>query len=57
MPFEVLNFALMLFGFFHRLEGAEIAAFAGGGVLFAGVEAVLSGFEFADHIRMEVRIC
>jgi hypothetical protein len=44
MPFEVLNFSLVLFGLFNGVEGSEIASSASGGVLLAGVEAVFSGF-------------
>lgn len=49
MPFEVLNFPFVLFCFFQCVEGSEVASLTGGWVLFAGVEAVFSGFEFADH--------
>jgi hypothetical protein len=41
---EVLNFAFVLFGLLHGGEGAEVAALAGGGVLFTGVEAEFTGF-------------
>jgi hypothetical protein len=44
MPLEVLDFTFVLLGFFSAGEGAEIAAFAGGGVFLAGIEAVFSGF-------------
>ena len=49
MAFEELDFALMLLGGFAGFEGAKVAALAGFGVGFAGVEAVFAGFEFADH--------
>lgn len=57
MPFEVLNFALVLFGFFHGVEGAKVAALARRGILLARIEAVFSGFEFADHSLVDVRNC
>jgi hypothetical protein len=53
VPLEVLDLALVLFGFFHRVEGAEVAAFAGGGVPLAGIEAVFAGFEFANHKKTD----
>ena len=49
MAFEELDFALMLLGGFAGFEGAKVAALAGFGVGFAGVEAIFAGFEFADH--------
>lgn len=39
----------MLLGSLASFEGAEVAALAGLGVRFAGVEAIFAGFEFADH--------
>jgi hypothetical protein len=44
VSFEILDFSLVLFGFFEGVEGAEVAAFSGGGVLLSRVEAVFSGF-------------
>jgi hypothetical protein len=41
---EILDFALVLPGFFERVEGAEVALFSGCGVLLAGIKAVFSGF-------------
>src|SRR3569832_802834 len=49
MSFEILHFALVLFRRRARLEGAEIATFAGLRIHLAGVEPVFAGFEFADH--------
>jgi hypothetical protein len=49
MPLEILHLALVLFGRRARLEGAEIAALAGLGIGFAGIEPVLAGLQFADH--------
>lgn len=46
---EALHFALVLFCLLKHGEGAEIAVLAGGGVLFTRVQAVLTGFEFANH--------
>jgi len=50
VPLEVLDFAFVLLGSASIGEGAEVTTFAGVGVDLAGVEAVLAGFEFADHI-------
>jgi hypothetical protein len=50
-PFEELHRALMLFGRFARAERTQISALTGLGVGFPGVETVVSGFEFPDHIR------
>ena len=44
MSLEVLDFALVLFGFFERVEGSEVALFPGCGVFLSGVEAIFSGF-------------
>jgi hypothetical protein len=44
MPLEVLDFTLVLLGFFFAGEGSEVAAFAGRRVFLARVEAVFSGF-------------
>ena len=46
---EVLDSTFVFFGFLFAREGAEVAAFTGGWVLLAGVEAVFAGLKFADH--------
>ena len=55
MPLEILHFALVLFGLFHRRECAKIAALAGRGVLLSRIESIFTGFEFADHIFLRMR--
>ena len=40
MPFEVLDFSLMLLGGRPRLEGPQVAALARFGILLAGIQAV-----------------
>jgi len=37
LAFKVLHIALVLFGFFSRVEGPEIAVLAGVGIFLAGV--------------------
>lgn len=49
MPFEILHGAFVLFGLLATGEGTEVAALAGGGVLFAGIETIFAGFEPANH--------
>jgi hypothetical protein len=44
VPFEVLDVAFVLFCFLERIEGAQVAAFAGGWILLAGIEAEIAGF-------------
>src|SRR5262245_54247294 len=48
---EVLDGALVLFGGVAVPEGAQVAALACPWVLLQRIEAVLAGFEFADHGR------
>ena len=50
MLLEVLHLTLVLLSLFHRGEGAEIAALTGRRIFLARIEAVFSGFEFADHL-------
>lgn len=47
--FEVLNLALMLLGLFEGRECSQVAAFAGGWILLAGVESEFPGFELPYH--------
>src|ERR1700733_15050706 len=49
MPLEVLHRALVLLGGGAAGEGAEIAAAAGLRILFARIEPVFAGRQFADH--------
>jgi len=49
MSLEVLDFALMLLCLLHGVEGAQVAAPAGGRILLAGVETELAGCEFSYH--------
>lgn len=49
VPFEVLDFALVLLRGLLAGEGAEIAALAGARVLLAGVKPVFAAGQFADH--------
>lgn len=53
VPLEVLDVALMSFGFLSCREGAQIAALAGLGILLARVETVLAGGEFANHKQFD----
>lgn len=44
MVLKVLNFPFVFLGRFEGIEGAQIFAFSGLWVDFAGIDAVLSGF-------------
>ena len=44
-----LNFSFMLLGRFPCGEGPQVAPLAGFRILLAGIQAILSGLEFADH--------
>jgi hypothetical protein len=46
---EILNCAFMSLGFLFRGERTEIAPFARPGILLSRVQAIFSGFQFADH--------
>ena len=46
---EELNRPFVLFGSFAGPERPEISAFAGFGVGFSGVEAIVACLEFPDH--------
>jgi hypothetical protein len=52
MPLEILHGPLMLFRGLAVGKGAEVAAFSGFGIQFAGEETILSGFKFANHGRV-----
>src|SRR5262245_41414170 len=51
-PFEILHRVLMLLGGFSRAEGAQVSALPRLRIHFPRIEAVLSGFQFADHVRL-----
>jgi hypothetical protein len=46
---EILDGSFVLLGGNAGRESAEVAAFAGLGILLAGIEAVAAGGELADH--------
>ena len=56
VPLEILDLALVFLGRRPGLEGTEIAALAGPGVLLAGVEPVLAGFQLTDHGPTQYRV-
>jgi len=49
MLLEILNFSLVLLCLFQGIEGAKIAALAGGGILFARIQAKLARFQLPNH--------
>src|SRR5450631_1334918 len=49
---EIFDRAFVLLGLLAGCERPEIATQAGLRVLLAGIEPVLSGFEFADHLGL-----
>jgi hypothetical protein len=53
---EILNGAFVSQSLVFRREGAQVAAFACLGILFARVQAVLSCFEFANHEQWDARL-
>jgi hypothetical protein len=55
VPFEILNFSLVLFRRLTRGEGSQISALAGLGVLLSRVQTVITGFEFPDHLLTLLR--
>jgi hypothetical protein len=56
LAFEELDGAFVRKCSLAGLEGAQIPAFASFGVLLTGVEAVLAGFQFANHDGSPPRI-
>jgi len=49
VAFEVLNRTLVRLRGFLCSKRAEIASASGFGILLAGIEAVLAGFQFSNH--------
>jgi hypothetical protein len=49
VAFEILNFALVLYGGVARGESSQILAAASLGVFLSGVEPILTRFKFPDH--------
>jgi len=56
MLLEVLHLALVLLGLLERCKCSEVAAFAGRGVLLAGVQTEFTGFEFANHAPCDAAV-
>jgi hypothetical protein len=56
MSLEVLHFALVLFSLFQRGESAQVAPFAGCGILLARIQAELTGIEPSDHVSDWMRL-
>jgi len=52
--FEVLYGALVSFCFFPRIEGSEVATFAGFRIVLTRVKPILSGFEFPNHFAVGI---
>src|SRR5207302_10823542 len=52
---EVLHRLLVLLGGGQRLDGAQVAALAGLGVLLARIEAILTALQLADHDEVSFR--
>ncbi len=50
LPLEELNGTLVSLGFLEGPEGAKVTAPSRPGIYLAGVEAVLTGFQLADHL-------
>lgn len=55
MLFEVLNFALVLFGFFECAECSEVAAFSRRWIFFSRIQTIFAGFQLAYHIFLDAR--
>jgi hypothetical protein len=52
LSFEVLNFSFVFFRSLTRCEGPKISPLSGFGVLLSRVQAVLTCFEFPDHLSV-----
>ena len=50
MFLEILHLAFMLFCPIQGGKRSEVTPLAGYGVLLAGIQAKLTGFEFANHV-------
>jgi len=51
--FEILYGALVSFCCFPRIEGSEVATFAGFRIVLTRVKPILSGFEFPNHFACQ----
>jgi hypothetical protein len=49
MPFEILNFSLMLFSGSASFKGTEVAAALGLGIYFARIQPIFAAADFANH--------
>ena len=49
MPFEILNRALVFLRRSLAVEGAEILSFVRSRIFLAGIQPILSGFQFPNH--------
>jgi hypothetical protein len=49
MPLEVLDRSLVFLGRFTRLERSQISPLSRLGILFPGIESILSGRQLSDH--------
>jgi hypothetical protein len=52
LSFEVLNFSFVFFRSLTRCEGPKISPLSGFGVLLSRVQAVLTCFEFPNHLSV-----
>ncbi|MBI4970514.1 MAG: hypothetical protein HZC17_01550 [Candidatus Omnitrophica bacterium] len=50
MPLEELHSALVFLGCGTRVEGAQIAPFAGFGVFAAGIKPIFASRKFSNHV-------
>jgi hypothetical protein len=50
MPFEILNRAFVFLRRCLALESAEIFSFARSRIFLAGIQPILAGFQFSNHI-------
>ena len=56
MPFEILHFPLVLLSRRAASKRPQIAALAGLRVCLAGIETVLTGFQFSNHDSLLERV-
>jgi hypothetical protein len=57
MPFEILNRAFVFLRRCLALERAEIFSFARSRIFLAGIQPILAGFQFPDHVDLSVARC